>query len=170
MNLSEMAGLNKLNRRQNSSHWKVQLKLVFFSPSLYCCFVSCLQYYQFNNEVYETILFSFRKKLEEAKAMQSTDKRRERSASAPYWLRQISLAARPIRSTTQDYLEARHQLGISAFVSQTSFRGIISVCLAKCRLFSQAICWCAFLSNKKRPLLLWFPSLELSSVLKFWTC
>ena len=169
MDLSEIAGLNKLNRRQNSSHRKVQLKLVFFSPFLYCCFVSCLQYYKlmrYTKQFY-SISEKYSKKRRRCKAH---IKGAKDLASAPYWLRQISLAARPIRSTTQDYLEASHQLGISALVPQTSFRGAISVCLAKCRLFSQVICWCAFLSNKKRPLLLWFPSLELSWVLKFWTC
>ena len=50
----------------------------FFSLSvlLFCNLSTILSV----NEVYETILFSFRKKLEEAKAMQSTYKRRERSS------------------------------------------------------------------------------------------
>ena len=143
--------------------------LICFFPFLYCCVVSCLQYYQ---------LLRYTKQFYSVSEKNSKKRRRCKArikgakdlASTPYWLRQISLAARPIRSTTQDYLEARHQLGISALVSQMSFRGVISVCLAKCRLFSQALCWCAFLSNKKRPLLLWFPSLELSWVLEFWTC
>ena len=39
------------------------------------------------------------------------------------WLSQISHAARPIRSTTQIWVVARHQYGISALVSQTSFGG-----------------------------------------------
>ena len=39
------------------------------------------------------------------------------------WLKQISRAARPIRNATQIWLVTRHQHGISALVSQTSFRG-----------------------------------------------
>ena len=54
------------------------------------------------------------------------------------WLKQISLAVRPIRSTTQIWVVTRHQYGISALVSQTSFRGETSGSVAKCRLFSQA--------------------------------
>ena len=54
------------------------------------------------------------------------------------WLNQISQEARPIRSTTQIYVVTRHQYGISAFVSQTSFGGKTSGSVAKCRLFSQA--------------------------------
>ena len=44
----------------------------------------------------------------------------------------------PIRSTTQTWVVTRHQYGISALVSQTSFRGETVNCVAKCRLFSQA--------------------------------
>ena len=58
--------------------------------------------------------------------------------SAPDWLNQISHAARPIRSTTQNKVVTRHQYGMSALVSQTSFGGEISGSVAKCRLFSQA--------------------------------
>ena len=54
------------------------------------------------------------------------------------WLNQISHAARPIRSTTQIWVVTRHQYGISALVSQTSFGGETSDSVAKCRLFSQA--------------------------------
>ena len=39
------------------------------------------------------------------------------------WLNEISHAARPIRSTTQTWVVTRHQYGISALVSQTSFGG-----------------------------------------------
>ena len=46
--------------------------------------------------------------------------------SASDWLNQISHAARPIRSTTQIWVVTRHQYGISALISQTSFRGEIS--------------------------------------------
>ena len=54
------------------------------------------------------------------------------------WLRQISFAARPIRSTTQIWVVSRHQYGISVVVSQTSFRGETSGSVAKFRLISQA--------------------------------
>ena len=43
--------------------------------------------------------------------------------SASHWLNQISHVARPIRSTTQIWAVTRHQYGISALVSQTSFCG-----------------------------------------------
>ena len=59
--------------------------------------------------------------------------------SASDWLNQIFRAARPIRSTTQIWVVTRHQYGISALVSQTSFGGETSGSVAKCRLFSQAI-------------------------------
>ena len=59
--------------------------------------------------------------------------------SAPDWLNQISHAARPIRSTTQIWVVTRYQYGISALVSQTSFRGETSGGVEKCRLFSQAM-------------------------------
>ena len=44
----------------------------------------------------------------------------------------------PIRSTTQIWVVTRHQYGISAFVSQTSFRWETSGGVVKCRLFSKA--------------------------------
>ena len=50
-------------------------------------------------------------------------------------MNQISHAA---RSTTKIWVVTRHQYGISALVSQTSFGGETSGILAKCRLFSQA--------------------------------
>ena len=43
--------------------------------------------------------------------------------NAPNWLDQISLAARSIGSTTQIWVESRHQFGISALISHSSFRG-----------------------------------------------
>ena len=58
--------------------------------------------------------------------------------SASDWLNQISHAARPIRSTTQIWVVTRHQYGIPALVSQTSFGGETSGTVVKCRLFSQA--------------------------------
>ena len=39
------------------------------------------------------------------------------------WLKQISHAARSIKSTTQLFVVTRHQYRIFAHVSQTSFRG-----------------------------------------------
>ena len=47
------------------------------------------------------------------------------------WLKQISHAARPIRSTTQILVVIRHQYGISALVPQMSFRGETSCGVAK---------------------------------------
>ena len=44
----------------------------------------------------------------------------------------------PIRSTAQVWVVTRHQYGISALVSQTSFRGEKSGDVAKCRLSCQA--------------------------------
>ena len=60
--------------------------------------------------------------------------------SAPDWLKQFSHAARPIRSTTQIWVVTRHQYGISAVVSQTSFSQgkLVAGGVAKCRVFSQA--------------------------------
>ena len=58
--------------------------------------------------------------------------------SASDWLNRISQAARPIRSTTQIWVVTRHQYGISALISQTSFRGEISGGVTECRLFPQA--------------------------------
>ena len=41
-----------------------------------------------------------------------------------------------IRSTTQIWVVTRHQYGISAIVPEKSFRGKVSDCVTKCRLFS----------------------------------
>ena len=54
------------------------------------------------------------------------------------WWNQISHAVQPIRSTTQIWVVTRHQYGISALLSQTSFGEETSGSVAKCRLFSQA--------------------------------
>ena len=54
------------------------------------------------------------------------------------WRKEISDAARPIRSNTQNFLLTRHQYGISVLLSQTSFRGETSGEVAKCQLFTQA--------------------------------
>ena len=59
--------------------------------------------------------------------------------SASDWMKQISPAVRPIRTITQISVVTCHQYGISALVSQTSFRGETSGGVAKCRLFSQSI-------------------------------
>ena len=56
-------------------------------------------------------------------------------STASDWLKQISLAARPIRSTTLIWVMTRHQNGISALVSKTTFRGETSGGVATCRLF-----------------------------------
>ena len=53
-----------------------------------------------------------------------------------FWLVENLLP--PIRGTTQIWVVTRHQYGISALVSQTSFSGETSGGVAKCRLFSQA--------------------------------
>ena len=80
--------------------------------------------------------------------------------SASDWLNQISHAARPIRSTrTQIWVVTRHQYGISALVSQTSFGGETSGGVAKCRLFSQATSVDAVISSLSVFLFCWFPSL-----------
>ena len=55
--------------------------------------------------------------------------------SASDWLNKISHAARPIRSTSQIWLETRHQYGIWALVPQTSFRGETAGSVMKCRCF-----------------------------------
>ena len=58
--------------------------------------------------------------------------------SASDWLNQISHTARPIRSTTQIWVVTRHQYGISALITQTSFGGGTGGSIAKCWLFSQS--------------------------------
>ena len=67
-----------------------------------------------------------------------SEKRAQKFHTASDWLDQISHAARPIRSTTQIWVMTRHQCGISALVSQTSFGGETSGSVAKSGLFSQA--------------------------------
>ena len=59
-------------------------------------------------------------------------------SSASDWLNQISHAARPIRGNTKIGVVTRHQYGISALVSKTSFGGKTSGSVAKCRQFAQA--------------------------------
>ena len=70
------------------------------------------------------------------------------SAKIPYWWRITAqiwwcvwLAEnflQPIRSITQIWVVTHHRYGISAFVSQTLFRGETSDGVVKCQLFSQA--------------------------------
>ena len=57
--------------------------------------------------------------------------------SASDWSCRVGNLIQPIRSTTQIWVVTRHQYGISALVSQTSFGGESSGSVAKCRLFSQ---------------------------------
>ena len=58
--------------------------------------------------------------------------------SASDWLKQISLAARPIRRTTQIWVVTHHQYPISALVPKTLPRGKTSRVVAKYGLFLQA--------------------------------
>ena len=55
--------------------------------------------------------------------------------SASDWLKQISHAARPIRSITQIWVVTRHQYRISALASQTSFGGDTTVGVANVGCF-----------------------------------
>ena len=59
--------------------------------------------------------------------------------SASDWLRQVSLAAWLIRSTTQIKVKTSHQERNSALVPQTSFCKENSSCIAKWLLFPQAM-------------------------------
>ena len=61
------------------------------------------------------------------------------SSGNNYSVKQISLAAQPIRSTTQIWVVTRHQYGIAALVSHTSFGDETSDGVEKCRLISQGI-------------------------------
>ena len=58
--------------------------------------------------------------------------------SASDWSFRVGNFFQPIKSTTQISVVTRHQYGISALVSQTSFGGKTSGSVAKRRLFSQA--------------------------------
>ena len=58
--------------------------------------------------------------------------------SATDWLKQISIAAQPIRSTTQLWVATRHEYGIYALVPQSSFFVQTSGGVATCRAFPQA--------------------------------
>ena len=61
----------------------------------------------------------------------------ETCAEIPYWW----------CVTTQIWVVTRHQYGISALVSLSSFGGETSGSIAKCRLFSQASKWSEWVSN-----------------------
>ena len=63
----------------------------------------------------------------------------DNSSGNNYSVKQISLAAQPISSTTQIWAVTRYQYGISALVSQTLFRDKTSDGVEKCRLISQGI-------------------------------
>ena len=58
--------------------------------------------------------------------------------SATDWLKQISIAAQPIRSATQLWVVTRREYGIYALVPQSSFFVQTSGGVAKCRAFPQA--------------------------------
>ena len=76
----------------------------------------------------------------------------ETSAEIPYWWRvttqdlgsasdwscRVENLIQPIASTIQIWVVTRHQYGISALASQTSFGGETNDSVAKCWLFSQA--------------------------------
>ena len=59
--------------------------------------------------------------------------------SASDWSCQVGNLLQPIRRTTQMCVVTRHQYGISALVSQTSFCGETSGVVAKCRLLFQGM-------------------------------
>ena len=63
--------------------------------------------------------------------------------SASDWSCGVGNLLQPIRSTAQIRVVTRHQYGISALVSQTSFRGIPAVASGECRLFPQVDRWSA---------------------------
>ena len=68
--------------------------------------------------------------------------------SATDWLKQISIAAQPIRSTTQLWVVTRHEYGIYALVPQSSFFVQTSGGVEKCRALPQAkICQSRFLCS-----------------------
>ena len=58
--------------------------------------------------------------------------------SASDWSCRVGNLIQPIRRTTQIWVVTRHQHGICALVSQTSFGGETGGNVAKCRLFSKA--------------------------------
>ena len=70
--------------------------------------------------------------------------------SVSEWSQGVGSLLQPIRSTTQIWVMTRHQYGISALVSQTSFRGETVGCVAKRRLFSQARIFKIIISKEGR--------------------
>ena len=58
--------------------------------------------------------------------------------SASDWSYRVGNLIQPISTTTQIWVVTRHQYGISALVSKTSFGWETSGSVARCRLFSQA--------------------------------
>ena len=70
--------------------------------------------------------------------------------SASDWSCRVGNLIQPIRRTTQIWVVMRHQYGISALVSQTSFGGKTSGSVAKCRLFSQATLFVICMKNEFR--------------------
>ena len=66
------------------------------------------------------------------------------------WSCRVGNLIQPIRRTTQIWVVTRHQYGISALVSQTSFGGETSGSVAKCRLFSQAPLFVICMKNEFR--------------------
>ena len=66
--------------------------------------------------------------------------------SASDWLKQVSLAARPIRITTQIQVVTHHQYGRFVLVPETSFRTATRGGIAKFWLFSQPI-WLQLVIN-----------------------
>ena len=63
----------------------------------------------------------------------------DNSSGNNYSVKQISLPAQPIKSTTQIWVVTRHQCGIFVLVSQTSFRDETSNGVEKCGMISQGI-------------------------------
>ena len=61
--------------------------------------------------------------------------------SASDWLKQISLAAQPIRITTQIWVVKRHQYGISALVPQMSFRAENNEGITNCSSVKHEVLW-----------------------------
>ena len=102
--------------------------------------------------------------------------------SASDWLKQISQAARPIRNTTQIWVVTRHQYGISALVSQTSFGGKTSGGVAKCPQTNYLGCSqlsvvkpdtllsFQFNNTPKKPWCLWFSEFFSNNyiIMQFW--
>ena len=71
--------------------------------------------------------------------------------SVSEWTQGVGSLLQPIRSTTQIWVVTRYQYaGVSALVSQTSFRGETVGCVAKRRLFSQARIFKIIISKEGR--------------------